>query len=103
MRPAPGPALRRPAAFAIVVFLEGQGAFRQVQPGLLGGSVDVDVGRQAVGIVQRADAHAAVAVAGPGLVSPSCKAARREERRTGKECASTMSSWWSTQYLNKTE
>src|SRR3546814_2366765 len=48
MRPAPGQALRRPAAFAIVVFLEGQGAFRQVQPGLLGGSEDVDVGRQAV-------------------------------------------------------
>src|SRR3546814_1781183 len=45
MRPAPGQALRRPAAFAIVVFLEGQGAFRQVQPGLLGGSEDVDVGR----------------------------------------------------------
>lgn len=75
-RLAAGQALGRPGLPRVVVFGDCRRAFGQHDPGLLGGSEDVDVGRQAVGIVERADAHEAHGVAGTAIVAPHRDAAR---------------------------
>src|ERR1035438_7520869 len=66
-----GPAFetrRRPMLLAVVIRVDGDGPLGQHHPGLLRSRIDVDVGRQPVGLVERADANEANRVAGSRVV-----------------------------------
>src|SRR5579871_902613 len=69
-------ALRRPHLFGAVVGLEGGNARRQHDPWLLGARVDVHVGFQRRGLIQRAYAHEAQ-LRQPAIIAPErCTAVR---------------------------
>src|SRR5688572_30161941 len=65
-----GPELRGP-----VVLRHRRRARRKDDPWLLGFSVDVDVRRQAIGLVERSDPYEADGIAGAGVVAPDGNAA----------------------------
>ena len=59
-----------PVVIAVVVFLDRGDARGKYHPKLLGAGENVDIGRQAVGIVERAHSHEADRVTRTGLVAP---------------------------------
>ncbi len=67
----------RPVRVAVVVLVRRGHAGRDHDPRLLRHREDVDVGRQAVGLVERADAHETHRVAGARIVAPDRDAAMR--------------------------
>src|SRR5258708_1513864 len=70
-------ALLRPVRESIVIFGDGGGTRWQYDPRLLGRRVDVDVGWQVIGLVERAHEHERHEVACAGVVAPYRDAARR--------------------------
>src|SRR5690242_2174689 len=69
--------VRRPELRAVVVLRHRRRARRQYDPWLLRRGEDVNVGRQAVGLVQCADPHELESIAGAGVMRPQCDVARR--------------------------
>src|SRR6185437_7549556 len=66
-----------PIAIAIVIVRDRGRAWRQYHPCLLGGLEYMDIGWQAIGFVQRADAHEENQVARSGVIAPECDPASR--------------------------
>src|SRR6185437_14391815 len=69
-----------PAFLAVVILTHCRHAFRQDQPWLLRHREDVDVGREAIGIVQRTDAHEGELRTRARIVAPQRDAALRAAR-----------------------
>src|SRR5688572_9802447 len=65
---------------AVVVLRHGGRACRQHDPGLFRGGKDVDVRRQGIRVVERADADKGHEAAGAGVVAPEGDAAARAAR-----------------------
>src|SRR5450755_933571 len=72
--------LGTPELLAVVILVDGDGARRQNDPRLLRARVDVDVGRQPIRLVQRADTDEAHGVAAAAIVAPDGDAASRAAR-----------------------
>src|SRR6185312_1708245 len=70
-------AVLRPMLLPVVILRHRRHAGWQQHPWLLRGGEDVDVGRETIGIVQRAHAHEADRVAGTAVVTPQRDAAVR--------------------------
>ena len=87
----PGQALGRPAFVQVVVLGHGHGTGGQHDPGLLGRREDVDVGRQVIGLVQRAHAHEAhqpvAAVVAPARCGRRHSARSAGPRRSPTACS----------------
>src|SRR5579859_612687 len=64
-------ALGRPSLGGSIVFDLCRGIGRERQPWVLGPGVDVDVGREARGFVQRSDADETDGLAGGAIVAPN--------------------------------
>src|ERR1700694_3303122 len=62
--------VRGPQLRGLVVFVDGRRGWREYDPGLLGRSEDVDVGRQAVGVVKGSNTNETNRVTGSRVVAP---------------------------------
>ena len=85
-RSAPLQALGRPQLRGLVVLGHRRRLGRQHHPGLLRGGVDVHVGREPVGLVERADADEANRIAAAAVVAPDARSGRSGSARCAGPC-----------------
>ena len=69
-RGAPFQALGRPALGSPIIFGFGGNSGRERKPGLLRHGIDVDVGREIPGLIERSDTKEANGVSGSEIVAP---------------------------------